>query len=334
MLTLVFPGIKVMGGVRRYSELIEKGLKDINYPFNKIEVDKFEISFLGKPYLGIISQKTGLLFKNFQDHPIHALTPEVAPRGNDIVTIHDVIPFLKGLNVMNSFYDRVAFKLMYKNALNSKIILVSTQVGKEQILTNLNVEESRVKVVNHAIDHQKFYPDYENPFPKNNKIHILTMGDFNPRKRYDLIIKGIFNDDKIQLYHIGPTNSWKERYEQIYKLGSKSGNVYFLGELDDNLIRKYLTNADLFIYMSDAEGFGYPPLEAMACGTNVVVNDLAVFREVLSDEAFFSKENDIRKTIDYALNNKKDREHLISFSKKFSVKNEVTKLKEIYEKLI
>ena len=59
----------------------------------------------------------------------------------------------------------------------------------------------------------------------------------------------------------------------LRETASKAGNIRLLCVVDDETLRRYISNADASFYISDGEGFGLPPIEALACGTNVVVND-------------------------------------------------------------
>jgi len=53
------------------------------------------------------------------------------------------------------------------------------------------------------------------------------------------------------LYHIGPVNSWKERAEMLRETASKAGNIRLLGAVDDKTLRRYISNADAFVYILD-----------------------------------------------------------------------------------
>jgi len=136
------------------------------------------------------------------------------------------------------------------------------------------------------------------------------------------------------LYHIGPVNSWKERAEMLRETASKAGNIRLLGAVDDETLRRYISNADAFVYISDGEGFGLPPIEALACGTNVVVNDLPVFRETIGGIATISDIENFEEAILRTLNNKKSREELVNFSKKYSLKNEIDSLIKLYNEFL
>ncbi len=331
MLTVVYPIIKTPSGNKRYAERILKGLDEMKYPHNKIGIRKIEFSFKGKPFGGIISQYVGIKLKPINEHPIHSLVPELTPKNGDIVTLHDIIPFIEAVKFMKNKYNRESYKLMYKNALNAKILLSSTKYGKMEIVNELGILEDRISVVYESIDHSKFYPDNNNPYPLDNKIHLVTVGDFNPRKRFDILYEIISRNKEYNLYHIGPVNSWNERAEKLKSIAAKAGNIKQMGSMDDETLRKYLSNADAFVYISDAEGFGLPPIEAMACGTNVIVNDLPVFRETIGEMATISDIENFEEAIQKTLNNKKNKNELIEFSKKYSLKNEIENLIKIYE---
>jgi len=90
---------------------------------------------------------------------------------------------------MTGSYDKKSYNLMYGNTLNASMLISSTKLGKEELMRELKIEEERIAVVYKSIDHSKFYPDGNNLYPHDRKIHLVTVGDFNPRKRFDLIFK-------------------------------------------------------------------------------------------------------------------------------------------------
>ena len=76
--------------------------------------------------------------------------------------------------------------------------------------------------------------------------------------------------------------------ERLYdKLGLKD-SVYFLGHLDIKGLNYLYNTAEALVFPSFYEGFGLPPLEAMACATAVVASDIPVFRELFRDAALFA----------------------------------------------
>ena len=330
-ITVVYPRIKGNSGTRSYVENTFNGLDRIGVQYNKIGITKREISVNGKPYFGILFQYLSALTKSGKSKIVHALSPDVVIKGTNIVTIHDIIPFTNSEIYMKSIYDKLAYKLSFSRSLKIDNILISTEVGRKVFLDHTKIPEERVKVVHHSIDHSKFFPETTDPYPDKNKINIVMVSDFNPRKRIDLIIDTVGGDDEINFYHIGPTQGWSDRYSSLLKISRKFSNVKFLGPLDYKLMREYITFADLFVFLSESEGFGLPPLEAMACGTNTLVNDLPVFHETLGDKAFFSNLTKFEKNdILNAINKKKSRSELINYSLRFSISEYANNLNDIY----
>ncbi len=333
LVTIIYPVINNLTGTNSYTRRIMKGLNREGIPFNKVPVKKVEYSLFGKPVGGIISQVIGSMRPLRAKNVTHALSPEVAKKDTDIVTIHDVIPLQYPDIYIKNIYDRIAWKITFRYAKKWKILLASTKYGREKIIEKLNVDDENVRVVYHSVEHDIFFRDNEDPFPNDGKIHVLTVGDFNPRKKYDVLYKAIEDEKDFVLYHIGPVNGWNERYNFLKSMAEKTDNIKILGPVKPEMLRKYYSNADIFVYLSIDEGFGLPPLEAMACGTNVVVSDIPVFREVYKDYAFYTKDENVMETIKFALKNKRSENDLWKFTLNYSLENEINSLLKIYRSL-
>ncbi len=330
-ITLVYPEIRGNSGTKTYVENTFNGLTSIGVRYDKIAVKKREIHLAGKPYFGIVLQYLSSLTKSGRSKLVHALSPDVVIRGTNIVTVHDIIPFTNPDIYMKSYYDMIAYRLSFSRALKINKILISTEVGKKVFIQKTGIPGERVEVVHHSINHSKFFPENVNPFPDSNKLNVVMVSDLNPRKRIDVIIKAIGGDDEIDFYHIGPSQGWVNRRNELLKQSEKYTNIKFLGPVDDESLRRYLTFADLFVFLSDNEGFGLPPIEAMACGANVLVNDLPVFRETIGDVAFFCELSKFGKSdIMRAIHNRLPRDVLIEFSKRYSIEEFAKKLNKIY----
>jgi glycosyltransferase involved in cell wall biosynthesis len=70
-------------------------------------------------------------------------------------------------------------------------------------------------------------------------------------------------------------------------------NVFFTGYISDIELVQLYQKAKLFVYPSLYEGFGIPPLEAMACGTPVIVSNVASLPEVCEDAAYYVNPYDV-----------------------------------------
>ena len=81
-------------------------------------------------------------------------------------------------------------------------------------------------------------------------------------------------------------------FERVASLGLVE-SVVFLGHVPDRLLPALYTGAAVFVYPSLYEGFGLPPLEAMACGTPVVVSDTSSLPEVVGDAGVLVDPGDV-----------------------------------------
>ena len=332
-ITLIAPKIKGFSGTKSYVENVMNGLALNERDYDLKYIRKIEISLFGKPYFGIITQGILSRLETVHSPIVHALSPEVVTKNTNVVTIHDVIPFTRPDIYMKSYYNKIAYKFAFKRALGVENLLVSTEYGKQQLMKIGEFENKNIRVVHHSIKLEEFYYDSNSPFPENTR-NIVMLSDFNPRKRIDLAINAIKDDEELSFYHIGPTQSWKSNFDRIKEQAGKSTRIHFLGPLPISEVRKYLSNADLFVYLSEDEGFGYPILEAMACGCNVLINRIPVFDELFANIASFcdlgnfSREDIIRSI------GKKGRKELQDFSRRFSVSEMGSNISSFYDEIM
>jgi glycosyltransferase involved in cell wall biosynthesis len=125
---------------------------------------------------------------------------------------------------------------------------------------------------------------------------ILFVGSVEPRKNlkkllesYRDLSESIRREFKLVLVGF---RGWenKEIMETIHRM---RGNIYYLGYLPEEDLAKIYNLASLFVYPSFYEGFGLPPLEAMACGCPVIVSNVASLPEVCGDAAYYVDPNDV-----------------------------------------
>ncbi len=114
---------------------------------------------------------------------------------------------------------------------------------------------------------------------------LLYVGRMNERKNISNLLKamGILQDKKIKLVLAGKVD-WKmfDLQEKIMELGLQD-RVLLLGQVQETDLPVLYAEATVFCYVSFAEGFGLPPLEAMASGVPVVVSDRDSLPEVCAD---------------------------------------------------
>jgi len=214
-----------------------------------------------------------------------------------VVVIHDLTTFLPDTSgfhkKMTKFKERLLLGLSLKNA--KKIIAVSENTKKD-IIKKFKTEPEKIVVISEAAD-KRFKVIKEN---KVNKIlkkyniqddYILFVGTLEPRKNLVKLIKSYYrlvihyNLNKFKLVLVGK-KGWY--YQDIFNLVKKfklEDKIIFTGYLPDEDIPCLCNGAKCFVYVSLYEGFGLPPLEAMACGCPVIASNNSSLPEVAGKAA-------------------------------------------------
>jgi glycosyltransferase involved in cell wall biosynthesis len=225
------------------------------------------------------------LFPNFVRYPL--------PLGSRAVAvIHDLSFVLHGQHTARRNRE---FLLRYvpPTIRKSQHIIAVSQNAKDEIVAYYGTDPDKITVINPAIDHDFFNPrpsaDVEAVTGKYGivKPYILYTGTLEPRKN----IAGILNAytelppktrDAYTLVLAGG-KGWLDREIKAH-LDSLAGlDIIVTGYVPDEDLPALYTGASVFVYPSFYEGFGMPPLEAMACATPVIVSDNSSLPEVVGD---------------------------------------------------
>lgn len=207
---------------------------------------------------------------------------------NQIITICD-LSFLKNPKWFSKkfyFYYKFLIPELIKKSL--KIITIS-KFSKDEIIKFLDVPESKIKVIYCGISEEFFSSlDASTEISKTKKKYILTVSSLNPRKNLKQLIIAFkrLNLTDCQLIIVGAEYNIFSRND-LKNLTGKNRNIIFKGYISDNELRSLYQRAILFVFPSYYEGFGLPPLEAMACGCPVVVSNVASLPEVCGDAAYY-----------------------------------------------
>jgi len=176
------------------------------------------------------------------------------------------------------------------------IVTVSDTV-RHEVLEKLRVPEDRVITIHNGVDHTLFRPMPEESremFRKRAKLpetlgkYVLCVGSLEPRKNLTTLLDAwlslperVLNTYKLLLI----SNSGWENEAIMKKIREGKNSVLLRTDVPTHDLPYYYSFAEFFVYVSLYEGFGLPPVEAMACGTPVLASDIPVHREVLGDVA-------------------------------------------------
>lgn len=260
-----------------------------------------------------------------------------------LVTVHDFFHldmpnYVPGIE--KKLYAKFMFKMVAKKA--NKIITVSN-FSKEQSRLHLR-RDSNVCVIYNGVDHQWFDLDKET---KRVKPYILFVGNVKPHKNLKNLIKAyelLKNDIEEDLVIVGKKEGFITGDSYISNLNSDLlSRITFTGYVDDNELKTWVSNATALVFPSIYEGFGLPPLEAMACGTPVITSNSASLPEVCSNAAVYfdpyNIENIASKIKNTLLNEKllkvlsvKGREQAMKFTWEESMRKHLNVIEELLNK--
>ena len=210
-------------------------------------------------------------------------------RGKLLVTVHDVfhlaMPQYAG-GWHKHLYALGMFSMVSRSA--SAILCVS-KFTMQELEKHTRVRRSRVFPVYNGID-EGWFGIAEGPRPHQHP-YILYVGNVKPHKNLSGLLEGFMSiRDRIphDLVVVGrkeglitPDRNAVTRSREL------RGRVRFTGYIGEDLIKQYTLHADCLVLPSYYEGFGFPPLEAMACGTPVVVSNIPALVETCGEAALF-----------------------------------------------
>ncbi|HEX2022228.1 MAG TPA: glycosyltransferase family 1 protein, partial [Candidatus Thermoplasmatota archaeon] len=274
-------------GVDRYADAISRALRGLGVEVEERVHRRREWRVLGKPVGGFASLWAQRALARRGDAPVlHALDPAVAGRGSDVVTVQDLLPEEFPGWFLRSAGDRLNWRLARRYVSRAPRVIAASRATADALVARWEIPRERIRVVHHGIDAATFHPqDGGHPLLSRDGPTIVYVGDDNPRKNVGLVVRALAalrarDGLEPRLVRCGPARFPEVR--EAYHADAKAGGVKVVeaGYLPDADLRALLSGAAAFAWPTLGEGFGFPPLEAMACGTPVIALDTPVNREV------------------------------------------------------
>lgn len=202
-----------------------------------------------------------------------------------VVTLHDLIPLKRRSEYLRTGFR---FKLRYLAVQRADRLIVPTRTVADDAIERLGFPAERIAVISEAaapalgprsadevaaVRARYSLPDH----------YLLWVGGLrtpDPRKRVSALARA---HRTLPLVLVGPSNRWAQELPDVKLTGAVS---------DDELAAIY-TGAHALVFPSDDEGFGLPPVEALACGTPVAAFDVPAVREVLDGRISLTEVGDL-----------------------------------------
>lgn len=218
--------------------------------------------------------------------------------GHRVVTIHDVyhLAYLHTLNPLEKIYARTVLPLAAR--LSERVITVS-RFSRDEIVRHTGTRSDKVVVIHNGVDEPApARADSDEPLVPAGR-YLLYVGNVKPHKNVTGLIRafalfhGQFPD--VRLVVAGRKEGFVHGVEGLDGLITGlglGGRVVFTGHVRDEVLSGLYARASALVFPSFYEGFGLPPLEAMAWGVPVVASRAASIPEICGDAALFADPHD------------------------------------------
>ena len=269
-----------------------------------------------------------------------------------IVTIQDLVfmkyPDHRGKRLSNYYLKRTKIAIE-----NSKQIIASSDSTRRDLVGLLGVPVRKIKVIHlgaspnfKIIKNQKELEAITKKYIRPKQKYILTVGTLEPRKNLSALIEAfVLLPNSLQreykLMFVGAQGWNNDELGRIISDYNLKEKVIFPGFVKDEDLPYIYNKASIFIYPSLYEGFGLPPLEAMACGVPVIASGTSSLPEVIGKAGILvnpRKEEEIAKAMRYVLTNPKVAKQMIKKgskqAKKFSWRKTAEETLKVFHKVV
>lgn len=224
-----------------------------------------------------------------------------------VVTVHDILPYLlrhdPALSVYRNSAQRLIDALAMRGLRRADRLIADSHYTMEAVIRELGIARERIAVVHLGVDAARFrrrpVPDAfrERYGLQGAGPYLLYVGSEDPRKQLPTLLRAVaqlrhgFPDT--QLLKVGKAAFSEQRAQHLRlcgELGIADG-VRWLDDVPEDDLPLFYNLADVFAFPSRYEGFGFPVLEALACGTPVVAARASSIPELVGDAALLIEDN-------------------------------------------
>jgi len=275
-----------------------------------------------------------------------------------VMTVHDILEHLSRAQEKTGFSRTLHFQLTKRVLRGAARILAVSNFTKLEMEKLFNIPSRRIEVVYNAID-ERLLRGHANPVDRQliaeryqvTYPFLLYAGRISPHKNVVRMIEAfsalktelekdqLFPD--LKLIIIGDDVSGNPDLRRTVIRSGVQNDVRFLGFVPIEVLRTFYDAAKIFVFPSLYEGFGLPPLEAMAHGTPVVTSNVTSLPEVVGNAAVLVHPENVfeimralhRVLLDQPLREKM-KERSYRQAAKFSWEKSVRRIMEVYQEVL
>jgi len=262
-----------------------------------LELETVSVQELDAPIYGVGEQfalamaRTGRADVFWSPHyniPLWGRTPLV-------VTVHDVIHLARPEYTQSAakrWYAQLMFQTIRRSAAS---ILTGSEFTTGEFLRLVGTPRAPITVAHYGVDERWFEP-IEAPSPDPRAPYIVCVASLKPHKNLVALIDAFATlRDRIphNLLIVGRVDGLRTAdTEALGRVAPCAGRVELAGEVSDTALRSLIAGAAALVHPSLYEGFGLPPLEAMAAGCPCLVSHTTAMPEVCGDAALYCDPRD------------------------------------------
>ncbi|MDE2483908.1 MAG: glycosyltransferase family 4 protein [candidate division NC10 bacterium] len=217
-------------------------------------------------------------------------------RRGSIVSIHDLAAERVPGVAPRRWGARLASEKTKRTAHRATLILVLSEHAARDVGDLMGVPREKIEVINPGVG-DDYYPERvaggrealcrRYALPRDR--YVLFVGTLEPRKNVPTLVRAFGRLTRIRRSHclvlVGASGQGIEEISDVVRGSGLDGEVVMPGYLPQEEVRRLYSYADLFVYPSLYEGFGLPPLEAMACGAPTITSNTSSLPEVVGEAA-------------------------------------------------
>lgn len=294
-LVLLVPFNKVASVLQKFDDGAKPQIKKLWLPPRVIEL-LMRLNLL--PPVDLFIGKGTYIFPNYRNWPV--------TRSKSVTYIHD-ISFKLFPEFASPKLERYLNKYIHRWLKRTdKVITLSEQV-KSEILANFDVVDDKVTAIYDGVDTNLFVrrdstqiEEMKKKYAIGADNYVLFVGNKEPRKNLQRLVEAFDKldeelKDKYALVLVGGGGWLSQDIDNAIELAIANGAKivspsHFVEDAD---LPALYSGASLCAFVPVYEGFGIPPLESLACGTNVLASDIPVLKEVLQDQATYCDPLDV-----------------------------------------
>jgi glycosyltransferase involved in cell wall biosynthesis len=275
-----------------------------------------------------------------------------------VMTVHDILEHLSRARQQTGFWRSFHFQLTKRALRGAARIFAVSNFTKLEMEKLFNIPPGRIEVVYNAID-ERLLHGHANAAERQliaeryqvNYPFLLYAGRISPHKNVVRMIEafsalktelekdGLYPD--LKLIIIGDDLSGNPDLRRTVVRSGVQNDVRFLGFVPIEVLRIFYDSAKIFVFPSLYEGFGLPPLEAMAHGTPVVTSNVSSLPEVVGNAAVMVHPENVfeimralhRVLLDQPLRDKM-KERSYRQAAKFSWEKSVRRIVDVYREVV